>query len=141
MSFNSYYFILVNESIRIVIFTIVSIFNQYNNCLISTVNQMPEVAATRKTKVIAKKSTGKQVRLWVRAKFVGFRRSKVQQNTNQCILNLEGVNDRTAAQYYYGKRVVYVYKRTSGAKEKRFRTIWGRVCKGHGHKGVVIARF
>ena len=28
-----------------------------------------------KTKKIARKSTGKQVRLWVRARFLGFRRS------------------------------------------------------------------
>ena len=57
-----------------------------------------------KTKKIARKTVGKQVRLWVRARFLGFRRyfyyhfrSKVQQNTNQSILRLEGVNDRTAA--------------------------------------------
>ena len=48
-------------------------------------------------------------------------RSKVQQNTNQTILRLEGVNDRSAAQYYFGKRVVFVYKATSGQKDKRFR--------------------
>ena len=57
-----------------------------------------------KTKRIAKTSAGKSVRLWVRARFLGFRRyffidfrSKVQQNTNQSILRIEGVNDRTAA--------------------------------------------
>lgn len=34
-----------------------------------------QVAATaNKTKPVAKKSAGKQVRLWVRAKFLGFRR-------------------------------------------------------------------
>ena len=48
-------------------------------------------------------------------------RSKRQQNVNQTILRLEGVNDRTAASYYFGKRVVYVYKTTSGEKDKRFR--------------------
>ena len=100
---------------------------------------MSEVA--QKTKRIARKSSGKQVRLWVRAKFVGFRRSKVQQNTNQCILNLEGVNDRSAAQYYFGKRVLYVYKRTSGQKDKRFRTIWGRISRSHGSNGAVLAKF
>ncbi len=70
---------------------------------------MSQVAAEQpKTKQIAKKtqrSTGKQVRLWVRAKFLGFRRSKVQQNVNQSILRIEGVNDRSGAQYYFGKRV------------------------------------
>ena len=94
-----------------------------------------------KTKPIARKSPSKQVRLWVRAKFVGFRRSKVQQNTNQCILNLEGVNDNNAARYYFGKRVVYVYKKTSGQKDKRFRAIWGRISRAHGSNGAVLARF
>ncbi len=34
---------------------------------------MAEVVAA-KTKKISRKSTGKQVRLWVRARFLGFRR-------------------------------------------------------------------
>lgn len=33
------------------------------------------------------------------------------------------MNDRTAAQYYFGKRVVYVYKTKSGQKENRFRVL------------------
>lgn len=40
---------------------------------------------------------------------------------NQSILRLEGVNDRDAASWYFGKRVVYIYKTTSGQKDKRFR--------------------
>lgn len=46
------------------------------------------VAQEQKTKPIGKKSSGKQVRLWARAKFLGFRRSKVQQNTSQSILRI-----------------------------------------------------
>lgn len=99
------------------------------------------VADNTKTKSIAKRSTGKSVRLWVRAKFLGFRRSKVQQNTNQSILRLEGVNDRSGAQYYFGKRVAYIYKTKSGQKDKRFRTIWGRISRAHGNTGAVLARF
>jgi ribosomal protein L35AE/L33A len=48
-------------------------------------------------------------------------RSKVAQNVNQTILRLEGVNDRSAAQYYFGKRVAYIYKTHSGKAENRFR--------------------
>jgi ribosomal protein L35AE/L33A len=90
---------------------------------------MADIVAS-KTKKITRKSAVKQVRLWVRARFLGFRRyfifysrSKVQQNTNQSILRLEGVNDPKAAQYYFGKRVVYVYKTNSGQKDSRFRVI------------------
>lgn len=84
-------------------------------------SQKVEKVTENKTKRIARKSSGKQVRLWVRAKFLGFRRylnwycrSKVQQNVNQTILRLEGVNDRSGAQYYFGKRVAYIYKTKSG---------------------------
>jgi len=31
------------------------------------------------------------------------------------------VNDRTAASYYFGKRVAYIYKTHSGKAENRFR--------------------
>lgn len=36
---------------------------------------------------------------------------------------MEGVNDRSAAQYYLGKRVAYIYKTHSGKAENRFRVI------------------
>jgi len=101
---------------------------------------MTEMVA-EKTKRITRNTKGRQVRLWVRAKFLGFRRSKVQQNTNQSILRLEGVNDSNAASYYFGKRVVYIYKTTSGQKDSRFRTIWGRIARAHGNTGAVLARF
>ena len=99
------------------------------------------VAQEPKTKAITKKSAGRPLRLWVRAKFLGFRRSKVQQNTNQTILRLEGVNDRSGAQYYFGKRVAYIYKTSSGEKDRRFKTIWGRISRAHGNTGAVLARF
>ena len=43
---------------------------------------------------------------------------------NQSILKLEGVNDRTAASYYFGKRVAYVYKVKGGKPDNRFRVIF-----------------
>lgn len=42
---------------------------------------------------------------------------------NQTILRLEGVNDRQSAQYYFGKRVAYVYKKHSGKADSRFRVL------------------
>jgi len=81
------------------------------------------------------------VRLWVRAKFVGFRRSRTTQNMNQALLQLEGVNDCKAAEYYLGKRVVYVYKGHSLKKNSKYRSIWGRITKCHGNNGVVRAHF
>ena len=62
------------------------------------------MVAESSKKKITKRRVSKNVRLWVKAKFTGFRRyyiiylrSKVQQNTNQSLLQLEGVNDRSAA--------------------------------------------
>lgn len=81
------------------------------------------------------------VRLWVRSKFLGFRRNRVNQKPNQALLRIEGVNKSEDTQYYLGKRVAYIYKAPISLHGSRFRTIWGRVSKAHGGKGVVIARF
>jgi large subunit ribosomal protein L35Ae len=88
-------------------------------------------------------NTKAPVRLWVKGKFLGFKRSKVQQNTNQCLVQVAGLADRKDTDFYFGKRLVYIYKaatKTHNSKHK-YRTIWGRVCRAHGNNGTVIARF
>ena len=81
------------------------------------------------------------VRLWVRSKFLGFRRTREVQRPNQALLKLEGVNDVSSAQHYFGKRCVYIFKAANSLQGTKFRTIWGRIAKAHGEKGVVVARF
>ena len=81
------------------------------------------------------------VRLWVRSKFLGFRRNRDNQHANQAIMKLEGVNDEQAAKFYLGKRCVYIYKALKYHQGTKFRTIWGRIARTHGAKGGVIARF
>ena len=81
------------------------------------------------------------VRLWVRSKFLGFRRNRENQSPNQALLKLEGVNDVNSAQHYFGKRCVYIFKASNSLQGTKFRTIWGRISKSHGEKGVVIAKF
>ena len=81
------------------------------------------------------------VRLWVRSKFLGFRRNRDNQHANQAILKLEGVNDAKSTKYYLGKRCVYIYKGIKSQQGTKFRTIWGRITRTHGGKGSVIARF
>ena len=83
------------------------------------------------------------IRLWIKGKFVGYRRSKVRQNINQCLVKVQGLTDRKDTDFYFGKRIVYIYKsitKTHNSKHK-YRTIWGRICKAHGNSGLVIARF
>ena len=88
------------------------------------------------SKEIRKANFGKGPRLYAKAKFAGFRRNKVWVLNNQALLKIEGLNDKKEAQYYLGKRVVYIYKAKTG-----FRTIWGRICTQHGNNGMVRAKF
>ena len=85
----------------------------------------------------ASKSTGTSgaryakapVRLWVKAKFLGFRRSREVQRPGQALLRLEGVNDSDAARFYFGKRVCYIYRAAVAAHGSKFRAIWGRIAR------------
>ena len=87
-------------------------------------------------KTIRKANIGKGPRLYVKAQFAGFRRSKVWVPNNQPLLKLDDVNDKKDTHYYLGKRVVYVYKTKHG-----FRTMWGRIASAHGNNGIVKAKF
>ena len=88
------------------------------------------------TSTVRKTRTGKAPRLYSKAVFQGFRRSRVNQYENQARLRVEGLNSRSDVRFYLGKRVVYVYKAAKG-----YRTIWGKITNAHGNKGGVIARF
>ena len=102
-----------------------------------------KTAETKGVRAIRKTTHYKRapVRLWVRSKFLGFRRNREVQRPTQPLLKLEGVNDVSSAQHYFGKRVVYIYKATNSHQGSKFRTIWGRIAKAHGEKGVVVAKF
>ena len=109
-------------------------------------SQEPKATKTEKSgsKVRAQKHTQYKrapVRLWVKAKFLGFRRGKEIQRPGQALLKIEGVNDSVSSKYYWGKRAVFIFKAPTSQQGTKFRTIWGRVTKAHGGKGVVIARF
>lgn len=81
------------------------------------------------------------VRLWVKSKFLGFRRNRIHQRPNQALLAIEGVNSARDTQYYLGKRVAYIYKAPVAKQGSKYRAIWGRVAKAHGNKGLVMAKF
>ncbi|CAD5212892.1 unnamed protein product [Bursaphelenchus okinawaensis] len=85
-------------------------------------------------------------RLYVRAVFSGYKRGQRNQQVNTALLKLENVHDTREAQFYVGKRAVYVYKAqkkvAKGGHEKtRVRAIWGRVTRAHGNTGSVRAKF
>jgi large subunit ribosomal protein L35Ae len=87
-------------------------------------------------KRIRKSIIGKPPRLYVKAVFSGFRRGKRTQDENHALVHIEGLNSRKEAQYYLGKRIVYVYRTKNG-----YKSIWGRICSQHGNNGTCKAKF
>ncbi len=87
-------------------------------------------------KRIRKAIIGKGPRLYVKAVFSGFRRGKRTQDENHALVHIEGLNSRKEAQYYLGKRIVYVYRTKNG-----YKIIWGRICSQHGNNGTCKAKF
>eukprot|EP01017_Pseudomicrothorax_dubius_P012974 TRINITY_DN1555_c0_g1_i2.p1 TRINITY_DN1555_c0_g1~~TRINITY_DN1555_c0_g1_i2.p1 ORF type:complete len:146 (-),score=50.42 TRINITY_DN1555_c0_g1_i2:204-641(-) len=81
------------------------------------------------------------VRLWEKAVFLGYRRSKVDQNENQALIRVQGVNTKQDQWFWLGKRVAYIYRVQNTVNNSRFRVIWGRIARAHGGNGVFIARF
>ncbi len=48
-------------------------------------------------------------------------RSKVDQNTNQHLLKIQGVNDRQSLTYYQGKRCCYIFKAPTEVHGTKYR--------------------
>ena len=91
-------------------------------------------------------------RLYVKAVFIGYKRSLRNQYENVALLRLDGVNRLAETDFYIGKRCVYVYRATkkttvpgvrgrSNKKLNNVRAIWGKIARPHGNSGVVRARF
>ncbi len=56
----------------------------------------------------SKSIIGKPSRLYVKAVFSGFRREKSTQDENHTLIHIGDLNSRKEAQYYLGKRIIYV---------------------------------
>ena len=77
-----------------------------------------------------------QVKLFVPATFVSFRRSKRIIKPNQALLEIQGVVSKEEAQFYAGKKVASVWK-----SDKHEIINWGVITQPHGNSGVVRAKF
>lgn len=87
------------------------------------------------------KKTTAPVRLWVKGVFTGYRRNKRSTNHSQAILRIDGVEEKTSAQWYNGKKVAYLYKARNTKRNTKYRVIWGTIRKPHGNNGAVTATF
>lgn len=51
------------------------------------------------------------------------------------------MKSRSETQFYWGKRVAYIYRAHRLVKGSHYRVIWGRIASPHGNNGVVKAKF
>ena len=78
-----------------------------------------------------------QVKVYIPATFVSFRRSHRKLNTNQALLGIEGVCSKEEAKFYVGKKVVSIFKDADGNEALN----WGEITLEHGNSGIVRAKF
>ncbi|GAB5585565.1 60S ribosomal protein L33B [Umbelopsis nana] len=79
--------------------------------------------------------------LYSKGRVLGYERAKRNQNENTSLIQIEGVQTPTDAQFYLGKRIAYVYRAKKEVNGSKIRVIWGRVTRTHGGNGVVKAKF
>uniref|UniRef100_A0A7S1RUN9 60S ribosomal protein L35a n=1 Tax=Alexandrium catenella TaxID=2925 RepID=A0A7S1RUN9_ALECA len=96
----------------------------------------------------AKKGTKKFVkakkqptRLYCRGVILGPKRSKSNVYPNCTLVKIEGVKTRDDTEFYFGKRIAYIYKGKTEKQNSKFRVMWGKIRRAHGNSGVVRAKF
>lgn len=80
-------------------------------------------------------------RLYVKGRHLSYQRGKRNTNPNTSLIQIEGVNDTTGANFYLGKKVAFVYRAQKEVRGSKIRVIWGKVTRPHGNSGVVRAQF
>ncbi|KAK9460878.1 60S ribosomal protein eL33 [Lipomyces oligophaga] len=80
-------------------------------------------------------------RLYVKGKHLAHKRGKRNSYPNVSLVQIEGVTTPKEAQFYFGKRVAFVYRAQKEIKGTKIRVIWGKVTRAHGNSGVVRAKF
>jgi large subunit ribosomal protein L35Ae len=69
----------------------------------------------------------------MKAKVLSFRQGRHTQKTNQLLLSVKDVDNRSAASKFAGKKVVW--------KTRSGKVIAGKIASPHGNNGVLRARF
>eukprot|EP01064_Diplonema_japonicum_P004039 TRINITY_DN1266_c0_g1_i4.p1 TRINITY_DN1266_c0_g1~~TRINITY_DN1266_c0_g1_i4.p1 ORF type:complete len:119 (+),score=26.51 TRINITY_DN1266_c0_g1_i4:108-464(+) len=91
------------------------------------------------------------IRLFQPAVMTGFRRGQRRQEQHTALLKVKNVRTKGDSEFYFGKRVAYVFKGKKASSQirsaqnpklkSRARVMWGRVTRAHGNSGAVRAKF
>mmetsp|Transcript_19259 Transcript_19259/g.18599 ORF Transcript_19259/g.18599 Transcript_19259/m.18599 type:complete len:115 (+) Transcript_19259:71-415(+) len=81
------------------------------------------------------------VRLYVKGTILGYKRGRRNTYHHTSLINIDGVNDQKASDFYFGKKIAYIYKSKVAKAGSKFRVVWGKVTRSHGSNGVVRAKF
>ena len=80
-------------------------------------------------------------RLYVKGTLLGFKRGRRNTYHHTSLIKIDGVEDAEAANFYFGKKIAYIYKASTKVSGSKFRVVWGKVCRSHGSNGVVRCKF
>ena len=83
----------------------------------------------------------KPQRLYQKARILGYKRARKDQDYNQVLVEIAGVRTTEDSKFYHGKACAYVYKCKKEVNNSRFRVHWGKVQRAHGHNGKVRVHF
>merc|ERR1739841_51225 len=83
----------------------------------------------------------KTTRLYCKAVVMGYKRALRSQSTDTNLIKIQGVEDTKSAEFYLGKKVLYMYRAKTKKNGSFMRTVWGKVMRSHGTSGVCRAKF
>ena len=83
----------------------------------------------------------KPVRLHVKGSILGYKRGRRNTYHHTALIKIDGVNDKEASNFYFGKKIAYIYRAEKSKSGSKFRAVWGKVTRAHGSNGVVRAKF
>lgn len=103
--------------------------------------QTASKTSTETRKVVKAPQVNRPSRLYVKGRFVGYRRDLVKQREHQSLIAVQDVASKREAKFYIGKRIAYVYKVSKKRHSKPYKVIWGKIIASHGNNGLVRAKF
>ncbi|QPG99338.1 60S ribosomal protein L33B [Epichloe festucae Fl1] len=75
-------------------------------------------------------------RLYVKGRHLSYQRSRHVTRPSTSLIKIEGVDDTSAANFYLGKKIAYVYRAQKEIRGSKIRVIWGKVTRPHGKSAL-----